>query len=474
MLVLLIIAGCDHLEAPDREGVLVVGLVSEPTFPLSDGTPAEGFTQDVVRVFSEQLGVPVRFHFAVDAKELTLLALQGRVHIAAYLNAGPENDGLSFTASMGSLPLWVVRHIDAPGPESLADLDKLKIEAPVGSAAAMALKSLGPDIQPELVEVSEHAEMDILQWLSERRIALAAVDELNMRLAANIYPELTTAVRLPGSRSFSWAIAAGFDDLLLERANRFIAESEKNGLLPRLRDRHFGYIRRIDAMGAQNFIQATKQILPRYQRAFQLAQEVTGLDWRLIAALAYQESKWDPLATSATSVRGMMMLTEDTADHLGVQNRLDAMESIRGGARYLVELMDQLPPSVVAPDRLWMALAAYNLGMGHLNGGRAIAKSLKRNPDSWYEMKMVLPLMSRPEYYERLKSGRARGGEAVILVENVRSYFSILSHIEPLHVQAIDKIPKVEIRGKPQFWPRLLSAKPIPQDPGLSASAPLK
>ena len=82
-----------------------------------------------------------------------------------------------------------------------------------------------------------------------------------------------------------------------------------------------------------------------------------------------------------TNVRGMMMLTEDTADVLHVDNRLDAMQSIRGGARYLVQLMDQLPPSVVDPDRLWLALAAYNLGMGHLNGGRAIALKLNKNPE---------------------------------------------------------------------------------------------
>jgi membrane-bound lytic murein transglycosylase F len=290
--------------------------------------------------------------------------------------------------------------------------------------------------------------MEILQWLNEDRIALAAVDELYLGLAANLYPELEAVVRLPGSRDFRWAFAPVYGKDLLETANQFIVESEKNGVLPRLRDRHFGYVRRIDADGLQNFIDDTRSKLPRFRHLFHLAQEVTGLDWRLIAALAYQESKWDPLATSMTNVRGMMMLTEETADALHVDNRLDAMQSIRGGARYLVQLMDQLPPSAVDPDRLWLALAAYNLGMGHMNGGRAIALKLNKNPDSWFDMKSVLPLMSQPAYYERLKSGRGRGGEAVILVENVRSYYSLLAHLEPAHVPLLSVTPTLKTKLK--------------------------
>ena len=477
------LAACQRLEAPEREGVLVVALVAEPSYQLSDGTQADGFTQDFVRSFAKKLGVPVRFHFAADAAELATLALEGRVHMAAYLDALPSTDKLSFTISLGSRPLWVVQHAELTGPQTLAELDGREIHVPIGSAAAQSLLSLGPRVQPKIVEVRDHSEMEILRWLSEDRIPLAAVDELYLRLAANLYPELEAVVRLPGSRDFRWAFAPVYGKDLLATANQFITESEKNGVLPRLRDRHFGYIRRIDADGLQAFIDDSKTILPRYRRLFQLAQEITGLDWRLLAALAYQESKWDPLATSMTNVRGMMMLTEDTADVLHVDNRLDAMQSIRGGARYLVQLMDQLPPSVVDPDRLWLALAAYNLGMGHLNGGRAIALKLNKNPDSWFDMKSVLPLMSQPAYYERLKSGRARGGEAVILVENVRSYYSLLAHLEPAHIPILSAVslpvptPKTMLRipSVGAGTTPLVSAQPAKsQAPAVSRSAPPK
>jgi len=132
-------------------------------------------------------------------------------------------------------------------------------------------------------------------------------------------------------------------------------------------------------------------------------------------------------------VRGIMMLTGETADRLGVKNRLDPKEAIRAGARYVADLADDLPEEVKDPDRLWLALAAYNLGMGHMNGGRAIAESMGYDPNSWYEMKKVLPLLAKPEYYARLKSGRARGGEAVIMVENIRTFYDTLSRFEPAY-----------------------------------------
>jgi len=188
--------------------------------------------------------------------------------------------------------------------------------------------------------------------------------------------------------------------------------------------------RYIDATDIGAFLNLSRTHLPRYGAMFRQAEDATGIDWRLLAALAYQESQWDPLATSPTGVRGMMMLTEDTADRLKVTNRLDARQSIQAGARYLALLRDDLPDTVLEPDRTWLALAAYNLGMGHLNGARAIARMIKRDPDHWNDMREVLPLLSEPDYYEKLLSGQGRGGEAVILVENVRVYYDVLSRID--------------------------------------------
>ncbi len=184
-------------------------------------------------------------------------------------------------------------------------------------------------------------------------------------------------------------------------------------------------------MDVVTFINRITSLLPKYRAIFQQAQLETEIDWRLLAAIAYQESHWDPLNTSPTGVRGMMMLTEETADRLGVSNRLDPKESILAGARYVNILKDYLPESVQEPDRTWQALASYNIGPGHFSAARTIARQLGSDSNSWYEMKKILPLLARPQYYSRLKSGRARGGEAVIMVENVRMFYDILQRHAP-------------------------------------------
>jgi membrane-bound lytic murein transglycosylase F len=126
----------------------------------------------------------------------------------------------------------------------------------------------------------------------------------------------------------------------------------------------------------------------------------------------------------------MMMLTEDTADRMNVENRLDAHSSILAGARYLQLLKEQLPLRISEEDRLWMALAAYNQGMGHLEDARILASQSGLNPDVWADVKRMMPLLSRPSFYKNAKHGKARGGEAVILVETVRLYQDMLKRLD--------------------------------------------
>jgi membrane-bound lytic murein transglycosylase F len=128
-----------------------------------------------------------------------------------------------------------------------------------------------------------------------------------------------------------------------------------------------------------------------------------------------------------------MMLTSETADRMRVSDRLDARQNILAGARYLVELKETLPARIDEPDRTWLALAAYNLGYGHLEDARVLARRQGLNPDLWVDVKRVLPLLSRYEYYSTAKYGFCRGGEALVLTENIRSYYDILMRFEDPH-----------------------------------------
>lgn len=341
-------------------------------------------------------------------------------------SSGFEHDLVSlFAAEMGLEVRFILAHSDA----ELADVLQ-------HGRAHMAAANLSPTGFPEL----RFVRIGGPQWRPP------SLDLL-------IPPEETAGADQPAPVSTTWVFPAAGEDSLRERARAFLVAIRHNGKLDRLIDRYFGHVQRLDGNDVSEFLARMHSVLPRYQRDFVEAQAINGIDWRLLAALAYQESHWDPLATSYTNVRGMMMLTEETADRLRVSDRLDARQSILAGARYLAELREQVPPETPEPDRTWLAIAAYNLGMGHLNGSRFIASLVKRDPNSWFEMKKVLPLLSQPEYYSRLKSGAGRGGEAVIMTENVRTYFDLLRRFE-----------------KPTFEAQALSMDASPPMYGLNAA----
>ena len=179
----------------------------------------------------------------------------------------------------------------------------------------------------------------------------------------------------------------------------------------------------------RRFIRHMKTRLPQYREQFKQAGEKYGLPWKLLAAQAYQESRWNRNARSPTGVRGLMMLTRDTASDLGIKNRLDPRKSIRGGARYLARLYAQLPSNVQGPDRMYFALAAYNVGMGHVKDAQILAVRLKKDPTQWDDLKTVLPLLAKKKYYKTLPNRYARGWEPVQYVKRIRGYREILEHI---------------------------------------------
>ncbi|TRZ64803.1 MAG: membrane-bound lytic murein transglycosylase MltF [Rhodocyclaceae bacterium] len=430
-LALVCLAGCSRIDPPEEDGRLVVAIRETPGSFQSEGATASGFEHDLVTAFADSLGLKVNFIQAADLYELNDLALAGRIHLAASMPLG--NGPLQFSTPIRTVTQWIVGHNDILGPEQLSDLAGKTVEVIAGSPLADTLRGLDEKSRPLVIEVPGIDEMELLARVAGHKAELAAMHEIHLDLGVNFYPELRPLLQLPGKLEFGWAFGSADADMLRTKANAFIAGARADGTLARIHDRYFGHIKRINATGIAKFLDDARTRLPTWRRHFQSAQDLSGIDWRLLAALAYQESHWDPLATSPTGVRGMMMLTEDTADILHVKNRLDAPESIRTGSLYLAQLVEQIPASAMHPDRLWLALSAYNLGMGHFRGARSIAKIMKRNPDVWYDMKQVLPQLARPEIYARLKSGAARGGEAVIMVENIRSYYDILSRFEPAY-----------------------------------------
>jgi membrane-bound lytic murein transglycosylase F len=218
---------------------------------------------------------------------------------------------------------------------------------------------------------------------------------------------------------------------ILEVARPFFDRLRKDGTLKRLVDRYYGHAAKLSAIDSGALLDKIATQLPRLKPFFEEAERVTGIDWRLIAAIGYQESHWDATATSPTGVRGLMMLTDETADRLQVKDRLDARESILGGARYFALLRESIQPRIPEPDRTFLALGAYNQGLGHLEDARIVAQRSGFNPDKWQDVRQVLPRLADPDTFQALQHGYARGFEALQFVDSVRNYYDILARMEP-------------------------------------------
>jgi membrane-bound lytic murein transglycosylase F len=432
------LASCGYGRAPgvQEAGELIVLTREGPTtYTLDEDRGPVGFDHDLAQLFAQELGVQARFIVADSDAEIYQQLKKGKAHLAAASLVPVDDPALQSGQAYFQSTNFVVTHEASLPINDVEHLAGKTIHVIAGSRQAAALHALqGTMATLQIVEETRRGELGLLEDVEAQRVDAAFVDEAVFDIGSNYFPALQASVDIGEASPVAWLFPRnGSDPELLNKANAFLSRVLKDGTVARLKDRYFGHIERLTQTDAITLIERIRTVLPKYRSLFQAAQASTGIDWRLLAALAYQESQWDPLATSPTGVRGMMMLTEETANRLGVANRLDPKQCIRAGAQYLAALRDGLPPGIKEPDRLWLALAAYNLGMGHLQGARAIARSLKVNPDSWYEMKRVLPLLSRPEYYVRLKSGIARGGEAVTLVENIRMFADILTRYEIPH-----------------------------------------
>ncbi len=202
-----------------------------------------------------------------------------------------------------------------------------------------------------------------------------------------------------------------------------------NGTLDDLREKYFGFIpEEIDFYDVYSLRKNIREKLPLYRKYIIRAAKKYNIDPLLLAAVMYQESHFDPLAKSKTGVRGLMQLTNDTAQLLGLSSRLDPKQAIYGGARYLRFLWNKLDGrDVEGWDRWLFTLAAYNQGLGHVYDAIDIAKYTNRHPGTWRSLKQVFPLLTQTKYHSKTKHGYTRGYEAVDYVDSIRYYYYIMN-----------------------------------------------
>ncbi len=460
------------LKPPRQTGELVVLTLRGPTttqsLPQTDKTEEaaqSGFELDLASLFAQELGVKVEFKVAESHQQLITQLDKGRAHFAAAsLSPTPElRQKFAFGPAYQSMQYQLIyRTTDvsekkAKKPRSLADIGGKKIaviaETPAhdllrdltGNSPTLAIAPLPANTNPD----------ELLRAVDDEHTDYAIVDTFAFAVSKRLHPDLAAAFNIGRENKVAWAFSNVADYDLQQSAVAFFDKIRNNGTLSRLVDRYYGHVNRIQAVDSEEILEKMQSSLPKFKNFFYEAQQITGIDWRVLAAVGYQESHWDPLATSPTGVRGLMMLTEDTADRMGIKNRLDPRDSILGGARYLALMRDTVPIRIPEPDRTWLALAAYNQGYGHLEDARVLTTRLKLNADSWLDVRKAYQKLREPEYHETLKHGYCRGDEAVQFVENIRNYSDILTRLEkPLEMDirydlTLDALPTTARKKSP-------------------------
>jgi len=418
-----------ELEAVTARGKLKILTVNGPTNYYEGPQGLTGFEYDLANAFARNLGVDLEVVSIDQFKDLLPSIASGRGDFAAAGITVTESRKslVRFTLPYQEIRQQVVYRRGAERPKNVQDLVGRHVTIVAGTSFSERLSELKqqiPELEWQETENQSPEELLIEVWDGLTEITIA--DSNLVSVVRQYYPELTVAFDIQNPEPLAWAFPLSDDNSLYESAERFLSSMRESGELGRLLDRYYGPANRSSFVDLAVFRRRMETILPEYLPLFRRAANQYSVDWRLLAAQAYQESLWDPDAVSPTGVRGIMQLTHGTARTLNVDDRVDVEESIAGGALYLRDLLDRVPPGVVDPDRTWMALAAYNVGMGHLEDARVITQLQGADPNAWADVRDRLPLLTKPAWYQKTRHGYARGYEPVEYVRRIRTYYDIL------------------------------------------------
>ena len=416
-----------HLEKVLDSGVLkVITRPSPTTYYESYGGP-DGLEYQLASRFAESLGVSLEVEIATNITTIIQSVNGGDSDLAAAgLSMTPERRAkLHFGSPYQEVSPKLVFKQGKRWPRNIDQLTgDLMIMADSAHAQDMLnFKRAHPALRWS--ETGDFTSEDLLGKVLDESIDYTIADSNELALNRRFYPELAIAFSIGPAEQIAWAFSKHQDDSLRAAAIRFFEEFKRSGDLAQLIEKYYGHIEDFDYVGTRTFLKATESKLPRYLELFKKYSD-TDLDWRLLAAISYQESHWNPKARSPTGVRGLMMLTLRTAKQLGIKSRIDPEQSIRGGAKYLLKVKRRIPKRIIEPDRTWLALAAYNIGYGHVEDARRIAEKLGADPDRWVDVKEYLPLLRQRKYYKFTRYGYARGDEPVRYVDNIRRYYETL------------------------------------------------
>ncbi|MCJ8320043.1 MAG: membrane-bound lytic murein transglycosylase MltF [Colwellia sp.] len=436
MLMLMLLFGCDSksneasLQRIIDRGYIKVGTLFGPNSYYIGAHGPSGFEYELAQNYADFLGVELKIIPSYNLEELFPKLNSGEVDfLAAGLAVTDKRlTRFDFTPSYHQVSQKVIFKQGNKWPRQLKDLSGTLMVTSSSSHVENLerLKLTHPDLTWQ--ETSELDNEELLMQVLDGKVDYTIVDSHVLAMNRRYYPELSIAFTIKKPEPLAWLVSKQNDASILASLIEFFGKVHHDGTLLALDDKYYGHVEEFNYVDTRLFLKAIENKLPKYQPLFE--KHGQDIDWRLLAAISYQESHWEPHARSFTGVRGMMMLTLVTAKQMGIKSRLDAEQSIIGGAKYFKRMIKKMPERIPEPDRTWFALASYNVGFGHLNDARIITQRQGGDPDRWFDVKTRLPLLKQKKYYKKTKYGYARGDEPVKYVESIRRYYESLSFLD--------------------------------------------
>jgi membrane-bound lytic murein transglycosylase F len=420
------------LEKIKEKKRLDVLILNAPTVYYVGAINQKGFEYDLLHAYTKSIDVDLNLTVVSTVKEALDLTKQGVGDLTSAslsVNEARQKE-FKFGPYYHSIYEELICHnrLYKKGtlPKEPNDLVGLNIVVGKNTSSEATLLMLQNRVKGlEFNTTSEFSTEELLEQVWKKNIDCTVADSHMFMISQRYYPELVRTLTLSNRINLGWILRDG-DDSLNESLFRWMNKYERSGKMAELNSFYYGFLNVFDYYDTTVFHKRLKSTLPKYERYFKRAGKKYNIPWMILAAQSYQESHWKPKAKSHTGVRGMMMLTNETAKILKVKNRLDVQESINGGAKYF-DMMKRILPKEVTGKNLWaLSLAAYNVGIGHVYDAQELAKKLNKNPYSWKDLKIVLPLLSQKKYYKNLKYGYARGNEPVRYVDSIQHYYGLI------------------------------------------------
>ena len=413
-------------EIQESKELKIATINSSHTYFQSKDDVTEGFEYELVSNFAKKFNLTPVFIVADSIEEVIELVQKGEVDIGAagITHTKKRDKTLSFTTayfeseqSMACKQSYKINTLD--------DLKGLKIIIPQNTSYVDTLHKLKKTIKEfSWTEVEATSSESLLQEVWESEDLCTIVDSHLLNLHRRYIPELNITYHFKQKDQIAWSLNKQ-NSTLKKKLNQWFKLKTTKNYIGDLKRKYFDFIE-FDPYNIKTFYKRMESRLPKYIDLFKAAAIKYELPWELLAAISYQESYWNPRAKSPTGVRGLMMLTMKTAKELNVTNRLDPKQSINGGAKYLKKLIERLPPYLKINDKIWFALASYNIGYYHLRDALALSIWQNEDPTKWHSVQKVLPLLSHKKYYKRLPYGHARGLEPVLYVKRIKNFYDIL------------------------------------------------